>query len=139
VATPRSTAARRAARFAAVASLALWGCDARGPGDEATAIVNECATASFVDGVRGGGVVRIAFGDELGHNYEPPCVRVVVGDVVRFEGPFDTHPLVPGRIVDGMPSDVDTAGRTNPVPEVLGDELGRDVSATTATCTSPKA
>lgn len=69
---------------------------------------------------RGDSEVEIVFGGRQGERYFPACVRVRLGSVVRFSGRFDAHPLEPGPVVDGIPSD--------PVHDVIQPvEEGREV------------
>jgi plastocyanin len=101
------------AASSAGACLLLSGCGA--PETPAMALVNGCAPDSFVTD-EAQGPARIVFGD--GYDYEPRCLRVTAGRTIRFEGPFATHPLVAGRIEDGVPVD-DGPEADQTIPEVL--------------------
>ena len=101
----RSVTASHPAPLAAGAL--LWMIAASGCGEteqlaDPDLVLNDCAPDSFVTSPQRG-TLKIEFGHELGHNYDPRCARFVVGDIIRFEGPFTIHPLVPGRIEAGLP------------------------------------
>jgi plastocyanin len=119
----RTTTARRpkvCAIRVALAAIAACGCADGELAARPASSLNGCVSASFVTAAEPGSM-RIAFGHQQGHNYEPRCARVSVGDVIRFEGPFATHPLVPGRIEAAIPVD-DAASGGGPVREVLKGE-----------------
>jgi plastocyanin len=44
--------------------------------------------------------ITIEFGDALGNQYSPRCIKVTMGSKIRLVGAFASHPLV-GGIVDG--------------------------------------
>jgi len=54
--------------------------------------VNGC-TLSEAEDQRGETEVVISFGGALGNVYDPQCVLVDAGTIIRFVGDFDFHPL----------------------------------------------
>ena len=116
----------------AVAAIASGACgpEQAEPGLDAHAsrTLNDCAPAAFVEVADARGI-RVAFGGEIGHNYSPRCLRVGIGAAIRFEGPFETHPLVPGRVEDAIPVDDEggpiRAVRAGHVAEFVAREPGR--------------
>ena len=100
---------QRRARSIRALSIALSiGCLACGEPDgssedaEVIASVNGCDRATAVD-ARGEAEVEIRFGDLLGYAYEPRCVVVGVGTEIHFRGDYLSHPVAPGRVVEGLP------------------------------------
>jgi len=91
-------------------------------------MLNGCAAEDFVTTRLASRSATVRFGHEAGHNYRPRCLRVSLGSRIRFEGPFDAHPLAPGRVEAGIPIDEDTA--RGPVSEVLGGQSAEFVAAT---------
>ncbi len=60
--------------------------------------VNGCNVV-FAEDHRGQPLVTVTFAfDGAGFDYSPECVRVSPGTTVRFVGPFDQEPLVPGEV-----------------------------------------
>ena len=79
--------------------------------------INGCTTASAVNRTAPAADRTIEFAN---YSYDPPCIRIRAGQGVTFVANGDSflsHPLFPGRIVDGiqMPDD------TSPIP-IIGDE-----------------
>jgi plastocyanin len=80
--------------------------------------VNGCDAASVID-YTGDAEVEIRFGEDLGYEYVPRCIRVSVGTRIRFRGDLKSHPVAPGRVVDGSYTFEDTS----PIqPTKNGDE-----------------
>lgn len=79
--------------------------------------LNGCRENDYV--VSSDSLVVIRFGNKLGHNYSPACLRVGAGTRIRFEGPLLSHPVQPGRIVGSIPIDSDGP--------VHGTEIGDSV------------
>lgn len=116
----------------AVVAMASGACGSEqagpGLGERGFLTVNDCAPAAFVEVADGRGS-RVVFGGKAGHNYVPRCLRVEVGAVILFEGPFEIHPLVPGRVEDAIPVDEEggpiRAVRAGHVAEFVAREPGR--------------
>jgi plastocyanin len=104
-----------AATIAVVASCIVAACGEPARSTATSGVVNGCSADAFVSD-EGPGPARIVFGD--GYHYEPSCLRVRVGRVIRFEGPFADHPLAAGRIEDGVPVEA-PADAGHPLGEVL--------------------
>ncbi len=80
--------------------------------------MNGCRLSQAED-ARGRSEVEIGFGGVHGYDYVPACLRISAGARVRFEGPFEVHPLGVGVLADGAPS----ADPANPLEETAeGDE-----------------
>ena len=73
---------------------------------DASAPLNLCGDGDFTDRSDPSAAREVRFGGSLGMAYSPACIRVAVGQTVRFSGAFGSHPLRPGaRVGDaGAPS-----------------------------------
>jgi plastocyanin len=63
-------------------------------------LVNGCNSSTALDQT-GQSQVTIAFGGQLGHSYQPACVKISAGATVVFSGAFNAHPLAGGEVVAG--------------------------------------
>jgi plastocyanin len=64
-------------------------------------VINGCKASTAMDLTAAGGV-QVDFGGALGNAYVPKCIKVSLGDQVKFVGSFSFHPLQGGTVVGAV-------------------------------------
>ena len=71
-----------------------------GTGGAGPTLVNGCDPTNLEDRTKDA-AVEITFGDAVGFNYAPPCIKVKSGTMVTFKGSTLIHPLSGGEVLNG--------------------------------------
>jgi plastocyanin len=84
--------------------------------------LNGCAPGDYEDLSAPGATRTILFGGPAGGQvYKPKCATIAAGQVVRFQGNFNSHPLAPGNAASA------TAGSpNNPITSVTSGSDPKD-------------